>query len=98
MRNDEWAARPAKPPRSVFGNYRPKGDEVPSHDVASQPPGEQHRLRGSVATSGGLQEAIDISMARSFLYRFLAQAYEDPTEEGWTRMATSDCDNSRRML
>ena len=30
-------------------------------------------------------------MARSFLYRFLAQAYEDPTEEGWTRMAHSDC-------
>jgi DMSO reductase family type II enzyme chaperone len=44
-----------------------------------------------VAASGGLQEAIDTSMARASLYRFLAQAYEDPTEEGWTRMATSDC-------
>ena len=91
VRNDEWAARPAKPPRSVFGNYRPKGDEAPSHDVASQPPGEPNRLPGSVAARGGLQEAIDTAMARAYLYRFLAQAYEDPTEEGWTRMATSDC-------
>ena len=91
VRNDEWAARPAKPPRSVFGNYRPKGDEVPSCGVASQPPDEPNRLPGSVAAHGGLQEAIDSAMARASLYRFLAQAYEDPTETGWTTMTTSDC-------
>jgi DMSO reductase family type II enzyme chaperone len=38
-----------------------------------------------------LQAAIDAAMARSCLYRFLAQAYEDPTAEGWSRMATTDC-------
>jgi DMSO reductase family type II enzyme chaperone len=32
---------------------------------------------------GPLQSAIDVAMARSFLYRFLARAYEDPTEAGW---------------
>ena len=31
---------------------------------------------------------LNAAMARASLYRFLAQAYEDPTEEGWTRMAT----------
>lgn len=30
-----------------------------------------------------LQGAIDSAIARSFLHRFLAQAYEDPTPEGW---------------
>ncbi len=33
-----------------------------------------------------LQSAIDVAMARSFIYRFLAQAYQDPTEEGWVRL------------
>src|SRR5262249_47171798 len=36
--------------------------------------------------AGPLQIAIDVAMARSFLYRFLAQAYQDPTEEGWGRL------------
>ena len=91
MKKAEWAARPAKPPQSVFGNYRPKDGEALSHDAASQRPGEQNRLPGSAAAIGVLQEAIDSAMARASLYRFLAQAYEDPTEEGWTRMAASDC-------
>src|SRR5262249_11137265 len=28
-----------------------------------------------------------------FLYRFLAQAYEDPTEQAWTRITSGDCLN-----
>ncbi len=32
-------------------------------------------------------------MARSFLYRFLAQAYEDPTEQAWASMTASSCQN-----
>jgi DMSO reductase family type II enzyme chaperone len=30
-------------------------------------------------------------MARSFLYRFLAQAYEDPTEAGWAGIVAPNC-------
>ncbi len=30
-----------------------------------------------------MQEAIDTAIARSFLYRFLAKAFEDPTRTGW---------------
>jgi len=30
-----------------------------------------------------LQTAIDLAVARSFLHRLLAKAYEDPTSEGW---------------
>ena len=30
-------------------------------------------------------------MARSFLYRFLAQAYQDPTEDGWAKLTEPIC-------
>ncbi len=30
-----------------------------------------------------LQSSIDLAVARSFVHRFLAKAYEDPTPEGW---------------
>jgi putative dimethyl sulfoxide reductase chaperone len=98
-RNDEWAARPVKPPRSVFGNYRPESRA----GVSPAPVSNADRPdRLVLAPSEGrrdacptpdtpLQEAIDAAMARASLYRFLAQAYEDPTEEGWTRMASSNC-------
>jgi DMSO reductase family type II enzyme chaperone len=32
---------------------------------------------------GDLQSAIDTAVARTFLYRFLAKAFEDPTEDAW---------------
>ena len=38
-----------------------------------------------------LQSSIDSALARSVVYRFLAQAYEDPTEEGWVRLVALDC-------
>jgi len=38
-----------------------------------------------------LQTAIDQAVARSFLYRFLAQAYQDPTEEGWSELTSAGC-------
>ncbi|MBM3837605.1 MAG: hypothetical protein FJ398_06520 [Verrucomicrobia bacterium] len=34
-----------------------------------------------------LQNSIDRALARSFLYRILAKAYEYPTEEGWNWLA-----------
>jgi putative dimethyl sulfoxide reductase chaperone len=53
----------------------------------------------AVPTSNGdtrtsLQTAIDTAMARSFIYRFLAQAYQDPTEEGWHWLCAADCQAS----
>ena len=91
VRNDEWAARPANPPRSVFGNYRPKDEGTVAADTKTRAEGEDNRLFGSAGAAVSLQAAIDAAMARSFLYRFLAQAYEDPTKEGWCRMVTTDC-------
>jgi DMSO reductase family type II enzyme chaperone len=78
--NEEWAAHSANPPRSIFGNY-------PNQVAATAPPNRgiepmKEGRMGQIAT-GPLQSAIDVAMARSFLYRFLARAYEDPTETGW---------------
>jgi DMSO reductase family type II enzyme chaperone len=37
-----------------------------------------------------LQSAIDLAVARSFIHRFLAKAYEDPTAEGWAWLCDAD--------
>jgi DMSO reductase family type II enzyme chaperone len=34
-------------------------------------------------TSSGSPSAIDLAVARSFIHRFLAKCYEDPTPKGW---------------
>ncbi len=38
-----------------------------------------------------LQEGINAPLARSFVYRFLAKAFEDPTEQGWRSLVEEEC-------
>src|SRR5262249_2722650 len=65
-------------------NYRQTsaGAETPgvADESKKQPAARQDQ------NAGPLQIAIDVAMARSFLYRFLAQAYQDPNEEGGGRL------------
>lgn len=37
-----------------------------------------------------LQSSIDLAVARSFIHRFLAMAYEDPTPEAWAWLCNED--------
>jgi len=77
----EWTAKSDAPKRSVFGNYR--ADDFCSSGRESAP-SEQSRLTSAVTSDQAtLQSAIDLAVARSFLHRFLAKAYEDPTPESW---------------
>jgi DMSO reductase family type II enzyme chaperone len=46
------------------------------------------------ASQPSLQATIDAAVARSFLYRFLAQGFEDPTEAGWGRLIAAECQQS----
>jgi DMSO reductase family type II enzyme chaperone len=73
----EWAARTDTPKRSVFGNYR-------SAETVTDPAHSGEDLhRAGLETGALVQSAIDLAVGRSFIHRFLAKAYEDPTPESW---------------
>lgn len=74
-----WEARSNRPKRSVFGNYSP----------------EPEQSRGSSAAAGSSVRAIagmdvDRCVARSYLYRTLALALEDPSCESWSVLRDPD--------
>jgi DMSO reductase family type II enzyme chaperone len=77
-----------RPRRSVFGNYQSPSGATPQEDtpgVASAPTSAE-----SVDDVASLQGSIDIAVARMFLYRFFAKAFEDPEPEGWSWLTAGD--------
>jgi DMSO reductase family type II enzyme chaperone len=86
-----WGVASREARRSVFGNYR-QTDRPSGEDIPSPPLEERDRERrpyvsenpSSNTVHGNLQAAIDTSIARSFLYQFLARAFDDSTPESWT--------------
>ena len=101
VQSDAWDTQPAKPPRSVFDNYC---SEAPQDRAGCpQPAGDVQKLQKTFQNDehiapyqvdSSLQGRIDEAIARSFLYRLLALAYEDPTAAGWTRMTESSCQSN----
>lgn len=87
----EWAARTNTPKRSVFGNYRAEG--APVSDPACS---EKNHQRAGSETGAPLQAAIDLAVARLFIHRFLAKAYEDPMPETWRWLTQAQTINSLR--
>ena len=73
----EWTARTDVPKRSVFKNY---SGAAGSSSEAQAAPG---RPGASPHATAPLQGSIDLAVARAFIHRYLAKAYEDPTEDGW---------------
>lgn len=85
----EWSAAAVRPSRSVFGNYRkesPERESAPSSSMeetaGERRPSASNSLSQTASLS--LQAAIDRAVARSFVYRFLAKAWEDPSHQGWS--------------
>lgn len=74
----EWAARSETPKRSVFGNYR-----VEASPDCEPPDSEPNRQDAGPRAGAPAQSAIGLALARSFIHRYLAKAYEDPAPEGW---------------
>ncbi|HWQ90841.1 MAG TPA: molecular chaperone TorD family protein [Clostridia bacterium] len=72
-----WNPQTQLPPRSVFGNYPGPGAE-PESPTASAAPAPKPSFHADL-----LQSQIDLCVARAFIYRFLAKAYEDPAPETW---------------
>jgi putative dimethyl sulfoxide reductase chaperone len=87
LETQEWAARPARAPKSVFGNY-PQGTADSAEARAAEVAGGAGGGAGD--RSEPLQAGIDAAMARAFVYRFLAQAFADPTTENWAWMSAAD--------
>jgi putative dimethyl sulfoxide reductase chaperone len=81
----QWSPTIQREVRSIFANFRPPefgsrdGDSVPAEAVAGDEPS---------LLEPGLQPSIDAALARSFLYRWLAQAFEHPTRAGWQCMTS----------
>lgn len=88
----EWTARSDPPARSVFGNYRPGA--APDSDPARLPDDMQ---RPRSETGAPLQASIDLAIARSFIYRFVAKVFEDPTPESWAALTETTTQASFRV-
>src|SRR5215831_19803001 len=89
----DWAGGSAAKRRSVFGNYKGDTDET---KVNSRAVGNGKVTNATTSFGDGnsgdqtnrglgtLQSAIDEAVARSFIYRFIAKAFEDPSGENWS--------------
>jgi DMSO reductase family type II enzyme chaperone len=86
--NEQWAAYSSGPRRSIFNNYSSLSPAKTQGSPSSETPANRNHL-----CTEPLQSAIDAAIARSFVYRFLAQAFQDPTEEGWGRLTDVNCHN-----
>jgi putative dimethyl sulfoxide reductase chaperone len=73
------------PRRSVFGNYRAE-DGAPGTAPARIGDAAERAgpaLGAAESAIRNLQSAVDEAIARSFVYRFIAKVFEDPTPQGW---------------
>lgn len=68
-------------PRSVFANYAAR----PADPAPLPAPARGAELPLPLE---GLQDSINRAFCRSFVYRFLALGFEDPTPEGWAYLAS----------
>jgi DMSO reductase family type II enzyme chaperone len=78
-------------------------DSVTTHESPSDsqqpfpfPQGEGQGEGEHVLATSTLQTSIDLAVARAFIYRFLAKAYEDPTVEEWCWLTNSQTKSSLR--
>ncbi len=88
----DWAATPPPSRRSVFGNYRPadSGNSPDIRSVSRSSASSPVVDPADPSATTELPTAAEQAIARSFLFRFLAKAFEDPTEDGWNRLTGYD--------
>ena len=91
----EWTARTDAPKRSVFENYRP--NDLGDSERKPVPSSQSRPTSAATLDPPALQTAIDSAVARSFIYRYLAKAYEDPTPESWQWLCDQETQKSLRI-
>jgi DMSO reductase family type II enzyme chaperone len=72
----DWGARESGPRRSIFGNYARIGDKPAAASPEARP------APGSATAA--------VALARAFVYRTLAQAFEYPSRESWTSLSSPE--------
>lgn len=83
----EWTARVTGARHSIYPNYGP-GDSV-QPGAAAAPGVEASAPHAVPSFDGEGSQAASLALARSFVYRLLARAYEDPGESGWVWLGES---------
>lgn len=87
QRKSEFGVGDSPPRRSIFGNYKPEPLGVPPSGGEtfddSKRAETSNALPAEAGTPNTLPSSIDTALARTFIYRLLAKAYEDPEFEGW---------------
>ena len=75
--------------RSVFANYSsPTSPGPPESEVTAE--ASQGFRPDPTPSIDRLPSALNLAIARSFLYRFLAKAYEYPDPDGWAWIGRTD--------
>lgn len=86
-RKSEFGVGSSPPRRSIFGNYKPEPLDAlgvtSQHSTIELSHAPEPSERFQAGTPNFLQASIDTALARAFIYRFLAKAYEDPEPKGW---------------
>ena len=83
QRKSEFGLGQSPPRRSVFGNYKAE------KEIELANPGAMEGRVAPGLDAMTLQSSIDTALARTFIYRLLAKAYEDPELEGWEWLSSA---------
>ena len=85
VRREDWAARSDKPRRSIFLNFKSEMPGAPPDPAQARCDSRNNSPpRPTALGPQALQAAIDVAIARAFLYQFLARSFEDPALGSWT--------------
>jgi DMSO reductase family type II enzyme chaperone len=88
---------PAGGRRSVFSNYRAHTASDPD-ELAGSPPQTASRAEATPGSPNAPEASAPLAVARTFLYRFLAKAFEDPTPAGWEWLCSADTHAALRSV
>jgi DMSO reductase family type II enzyme chaperone len=87
QRKSEFGVGNSPPRRSIFGNYKPEPPGVPNPRGEAVGDSKREEPSGVLPVEDGtpetLQSSIDTALARAFIHRLLAKAFEDPDSDGW---------------
>ena len=74
------------PAKSVFGNFTTRGWNEP--EQVQEMDERKSKQESEAPLEAG--QAVELALMRSFAYRYLAKAFEDPDEQGWSWLTAEE--------